>query len=384
MAKIGVIHHDLMNKGGGETVCMNVLEELQKEHEVTLITLVDPDIDELNDYFSTGVGAITIDRTELIDRAFKQLQSATGKQFYLLRCSVLNRITIGRIADFDLVASTINELDLKTKSVQYVHSPQFIPSQLPAGMRADFPFSGLHDGLCRRIAGFDPSHAMSESHLLANSEWTAELFKNIYGTKPQVLYPPVNVKEIAPLDKPWGERDNTFLIIGRIVPHKNVLKAVRIIDRLRDRGHEVHLRIIGPAADTEYRLEVERYASSRDSVRFEGEMSRQELLKAMSTSRYGLHCTKSERFGIVVAEMTAAGMLPFVPDFGGQTEIVNDIDPLTFETTNEAVSSIERVLTNDDLRDGIMSSLPEPRTTFGRDRFKRDIRATVSNVLETN
>ncbi|WP_222915013.1 hypothetical protein [Natrinema sp. SYSU A 869] len=53
MAEIGVVHMDLMSKGGGEAVNMNVLEALQDDHDVTLLTLTDPDLDELNAYFNT-------------------------------------------------------------------------------------------------------------------------------------------------------------------------------------------------------------------------------------------------------------------------------------------------------------------------------------------
>ena len=60
MAEIGVVHMDLMSKGGGEAVSMNVLEALQDEHDVTLLTLTEPDLDELNAYFNTAVESVTV------------------------------------------------------------------------------------------------------------------------------------------------------------------------------------------------------------------------------------------------------------------------------------------------------------------------------------
>jgi len=381
MARIGIVHHDIMTKGGGETVCMNVLEALQQKHEITLLTLSKPDFGELNRYFSTDVKKVDIDRARRLDQVLTGAQSIAGKEFYLLRGALLNRIANERSADFDLLISTINELDFETKSVQYVHIPQFIPSELPNGARTDFPLSSIHDSLCRRIAGFDRSHVVTESHLFANSMWTAEIFERLYRVRPEVLYPPVNVEEIAALGKSWAERDDGFLIVGRIVPHKDALRAIRIVDQLYSHGHEIHLHIIGPTADNEYTHEVQERANRRDYVRFEGEVSRRKLLEMMSTHKYGLHCAEHERFGIVVAEMVAAGMLPFVPNSGGQTEVVSNADLLAFETSDEAVSNISQVLRDSDLQSRLKNSLPEPYSSFGRDRFKHRIQTAVSTTL---
>lgn len=55
MHEIAVVHMDLMAKGGGEAVAMNTIEALQTDHDVTLLTLTDPDLSALNDYFNTAV-----------------------------------------------------------------------------------------------------------------------------------------------------------------------------------------------------------------------------------------------------------------------------------------------------------------------------------------
>ena len=56
--------------------------------------------------------------------------------------------------------------------------------------------------------------------------------------------------------------------------------------------------------------------------------------------RFGIHCRSHEPFGIAVAELAAAGCVTFVPDGGGQVEIVDHPD-LIYTSPEAAIEKID-------------------------------------------
>lgn len=68
---------------------------------------------------------------------------------------------------------------------------------------------------------------------MTNSDWTAKLIKEGYGIDPIIVNPPTK-SDFKPI--PWEERENGFILIGRIEKEKQVLKIVDIIKRLKKEG----------------------------------------------------------------------------------------------------------------------------------------------------
>jgi len=109
-----------MAKGCGESVCMNVLEALQDEHDVGLVTLSEPDFAELNDYFNTSVDLPAL---ELATQLAPRLHRRYGIVYAVLQNALPSRYARRRAGAFDRLVSTINELGLPDPSVEYVHFP---------------------------------------------------------------------------------------------------------------------------------------------------------------------------------------------------------------------------------------------------------------------
>ncbi len=59
-----------------------------------------------------------------------------------------------------------------------------------------------------------------------------------------------------------------------------------------------------------------------DYVTLEIDISLDELLSVMSKSKVYFHARLGEHFGISIVEAMSAGLVPVVPDIGGQTEFV--------------------------------------------------------------
>ena len=376
MARIAVAHVDPGMKGGGEGVCVATLEALQADHDLTLFTLAEPDVGELNDYFQTDVDDIRVRTPAFVESFLDWLDDPR----YNLRNALLNRFVARERERFDLAFGTDNELGVANPLVQYVHTPRFARLVVSKRVGEDGFVDHAYDRFSWKVGGFDPDR-IRESTVLANSGWIADVVQDAYGVRPDVVHPPVDTRGFAERgDRPFGEREPGFVTVGRLARYKNVLENVEIIDRVRERGHNVHIHLVGPGYDDEYTREVKRAAGEREYVRVEGEVSREELVDIVARHRYGLHGKRHEHFGMAVAELVAGGTVPFVPDNGGQREIVGS-DRLTYSTTDEAVEQIDRVLSNPEEARELRRGTAEIERQYGRERFKREIRDVVDDAL---
>jgi glycosyltransferase involved in cell wall biosynthesis len=377
-SEIGVVHMDLMSKGGGEAVAMNVLEALQDDYDVTLLTLTDPDFDELNDYFNANVESVDV---RSAGRLAPALHATCGIKYYVLQNALLGRYARRHADEFDLLVSTINELGLEVNAVQYIHFPFDWAVNLDERETIFHPTvedDCLYERLCTRIAGVTPEDIRSNT-LFANSRWTADAVEEAYGTQPNVLHPPVDTAEFDP--STWDERDPGFVTIGRIERSKRIVEMIRIVDGLRERGHDVDFHIIGPTVDEEYRAEVADLAAERDYVELEGELPREELVERVCNHRFGLHGKRHEHFGMAVAELAAGGALPFAPSEGGQHAIVQDDERLLYDSVDDAIEKIDAVLSPPATLKDVRINPEEMERRFGRERFKRTIREVVADAV---
>ncbi len=383
MGEIAVIHMDLMSKGGGEAVAMNVLEALQDDHDVTVLTLTDPDLRELNDYFDTevDVGDLTVERA---GRLAPWLNRTFGLKYYVLQNALLGRYARRRSDEFDLLVSTINELGLESDSVQYVHFPfdwTVSCDQREHIFHPTVEEDSLYERLATRVAGVDRED-IRQNALLANSGWTADVVEDAYGTRPEVVHPPVDTREFE--DRPWSEREDGIVTVGRIERSKRIKELIEITAGVRERGQDLHLHVIGPTVDEEYREEVEAMAAGREYVELEGELPREELVERVCDHRYGIHGKRYEHFGMAVAELAAGGAIPFVPNDGGQHAIVNDREELLYESVEDAIDKLAAVAGDPDRQRELRRPMgPRAiRRRFGRERFQRRIRRVVADALD--
>ncbi|MFC6988174.1 glycosyltransferase [Haloplanus sp. GCM10025708] len=382
MADILVVHPTLMAKGGGESVCMNVLEALEVDYNVDLLTSEIPDFDELNAYYGTSVSAVGV----------RPLNGGTGiaqriptMHFTRFKVSLLNRyLTKHEIgSEYDLVFSTYNDLQIPYPSIQYIHHPNFNRTVVD-GMGRQYPTSvySVYDALCEYVA-----HAPDDSsdvQYLTNSDWMGDRIAGILGERPQTVYPPVLTDDIRADE--WSGRENGFVTIGRVSPEKNVLRNIEILARLDERGHDVHYHILGPSRGSplpfeSYQDRVESRAADYPFVHLEGEVSRERLVELVQSHKYGLHGMDHEHFGIAVAELVAGGTIPFVPRGGGQVEVVDRCEDVLYDSVDDAVEKIDRVLSDEAVQRDVRERLPDVEERFGRERFQREIREITNDAL---
>lgn len=372
MARVAVVHNTLDFRGGADAVTLSTCDALDVHHDVDLFTVAETDPRELASQFGLDVcvrvrdppGASEIAR--LLGTAAPRL----GPQL-AARSALVARFFRRHADDYDLAVSTTNELALPIPSVQYVHFPQFHLERLPGRFDVE---PGRLNRLWSRLAAPTPDRVPKDATLVANSAWTADAVDEIYGRSPTVVYPPVDpIREPVP----WRDRELGAVVAGRIAPDRRVLRAIEVIDRVRDRGHDLHLHVVGPAprAYRPYVDRVRRAVASRPHVRLETDVPRERYEALLRTHRYGLNVHPRESFGIGVAEFVAAGMVAFAPDAGGQREVLDGRSDRLFGSLEGAVDRIATAIESNDR--------PElSRDRFAPDRFRAEIRRLVADALD--
>jgi glycosyltransferase involved in cell wall biosynthesis len=213
--------------------------------------------------------------------------------------------------------------------------------------------------------------------ILTNSEWTSQRIYEHYGYSSEIVYPPIADSEFC--NTPWEKRESGFLSIGRIEPSKNILQNIRAIRSLRESGYDVHLHIIGPRGNRDYFEKVKNEASKDNFILLDGELSRENLVNMMCTHKFGLQ-GRMETFGIVIAEMKSAGIIPFVPDKGGQLDIIGSNSNLMYSTKEELNNKIESLLDNPKKIDKIRRHLSQS-PDFSKDNFKHRLNKIINRNL---
>ncbi|HET7451549.1 MAG TPA: glycosyltransferase, partial [Thermoanaerobaculia bacterium] len=307
------------------------LQALVSDHDVTVLGGRPPSAAELNRFAGTSLreGAFRIERLPLLFRAIERLSPTP---LALLHRAVAMRTARKLAPGFDLVLSLDNEVDVGRRAIQYVHFPWgYWP-------RPDVDLRWYHAGallrgyyaLARRIAGVRPER-IAENVTLVNSDWTGEKFRATYGGTYRTVRPPA--AGTFP-DVPWEEREDRFIVLGRLAPEKELEKIVAIVEGVRALGHPVRLLVVGILAKRgrhrRYARRILAMAGDRDWMEVRLEVPRAELETLLARSRWGLHGMAEEHYGMAVAEMVLAGCVPFVPDGGGAVEIAGECPELRY------------------------------------------------------
>jgi glycosyltransferase involved in cell wall biosynthesis len=380
MKKIAIIHPEWC-WGGCEAVSSWVVEGLKEKYDITIITSRNFSVNKANSFFGTQLrpGDIRILHPPP-SRFLKE-----GGKLWLLKQHLTMRYCKSIASNFDLLFSTSNEMDFGCVGIQYIHFPthaeKLIQSLDQFPKKWYYKDSFLREGyrsLCWLLSGFS-LEAMKQNITLVNSEWTGKMVEKAYGIKSRTVYPPVaaDIPETR-----WSEKEDGFVCIGRISSEKRIERIIDILSFVRKEGLNVHLHIIGPATDSRYNQVIKHMQQKNSSWIFmEGVLDRKVLHQLIAQHKYGIHGMENEHFGIAVAEMVKAGCIVFVPNGGGQIEIVGN-ELLTYRNVQEAVEKILSVLGSAGLQSSLQEHLSLQARHFSACHFVRQIRQILGEVLQ--
>lgn len=363
--------------GGAEAVALWILEALIPEYDVTLYTLADISLPWLDSMYSTELAPKNVQiKTQVPNwlRSFAYFLISNNKMLRMFFIYWSIRQFKESSHHHDVLFSAFNALDMGQPGIQYLHWEHVVEKKkekaepwLKVFMKwVDFSYDRL-----------------GKNFSIANSEFTAQRVEKAYGVQAEVIYPPVTT-EIDAL--PWHEKENAFLCSGRIVRNKQTHRAITILKAVREAGFDVKLHITGGSGGAyaqKYLKEVQQLAKENaDWVFLHQNLPYSEYLKIMASCRYGIHY-KPEPFGISVAEMMKAGMIPFVRSKGGQMEIVgSEQTEILFLDEPDCVKKVIQVLGDESLQQTILQTLDERKKLFSTERFMDEIRTTVKHYLE--
>ncbi len=376
--KILLVQPSLQPPGGGNGVAAWMLEALKQENCVSVLTWTPIDLEPINRYFGTSLSLadFTVHRAAPV---LRWVFDPIPVSLHLLKTSLVLRKAKRMKADYDLLITVNNEADLGRRGIQYVHFPWAYQPRPLVDLRW-YHFSpttvGAYYRLCVRISGFS-FERMEQNLTLVNSDWTGIKVRERHGIGSMTLYPPVPgvFSQV-----PWVEREDGFVCIGRIAPEKELDKVIDILSGVRARGQNVHLHIIGSHDRSDYYAHIRQRTRGNASWVFLNEdLSREELVQLVTQHRYGIHGMMEEHFGMAVAEMVRAGCIVFVPQGGGQMEIVDGEERLLYKTSEEAVAKITRTLSDADEQTALRTYLASRKDLFSTELFVRRVQDIVRN-----
>ena len=211
--------------------------------------------------------------------------------------------------------------------------------------------------------------AASRVHAFAAiSEVVAKRIHCSWHRQARVIYPPVDLERFHP----HAQRDEYYITVSRLVPHKRIDLLVRAFSRLK-----LPLIVIGSGPELG-RLR----ALATPNIQFLGYESDERTAELLSKAR-GFLCAAEEDFGIAIVEAQAAGCPVIAYGRGGALEsILDGVTGILFaeqsiESIIDAVHSFEKCQPSFDPSQAVQNA-----QRFGKARFVREFRQFIESNLD--
>lgn len=387
MAKYLFVNPTLNPPGGAQGVACWMLQALADCGDVTVLTWSPPNYAQSDRYYGTDLrnaNITTLNAAPLLRPLLERLRIP----HYLIQHPLLARAARALRAKYPLCFSACNDVDFGSPpAVQYIHFPNTpeppekeqlrLPCPWPSNPVASllWPF---YLRLVVRLRKRDLDVVRSNI-TIANSHWTADVYRGLYGTAVnEVIYPP-------PLGEPrlaTAPRHRGFLSIGRVDRTKNWPELVEIVARLRELGHEVTLTLVGSQEDAALLQEIKQLVAMHSGwLRLILEPSREEVDELIASHEFGIHGMVDEHYGMAVAELVLGGCLTFVHDSGGQVEIVPQMEA-RYRDRDHAVELLHRVLSDTNLCEQLKAAQAQRRDTLSREQFLCRFKALLKTLDE--
>lgn len=382
--KVAIIHHKIILGGGSEAVALWVAEALKHDYDVTLITSTEVKLTQLNSFYGTNLLPDEVSIIQIPPPSCLR----NPDRLVALRGYKLARYCKRVAPEFDLMFSAYNPMDFGVRGIQYVLDPNFNEELLRAlnpslnkwkkWFYRDHVFRNAYLSFSKYLSKFS-REGMLKNLTIVDSDWAGRLTTQVLCMQTKTIYPPV--LDLSN-DVSWNRRENGFVCIGRIVRDKELGKIIEILKIVREKGHSVHLHIIGKASDKQYLKKIRDITDkNKDWIFLEGSVDEDSKKTFITSHKFAIHGKKNEPFGISVAEMVKGGCLVWVPNKGGQVEIVNH-PHLIYDDIEEGVNKIEKVLKSYDLQDTMRKHLRKQAEKFSVERFKTETRDLVHRFLK--
>ncbi len=379
-----LVAHPWMGRGGSEATAMWSLHALQEVAKITFTTASPVDWDKLNSVYGTRVSA---DRIEFLP-APRIPGVATGTTLAYWQRAWFERFCSSVSGRFDACISAYNPIHFSRPAIQLIGDFSFseearldmYPNASEQAHHRPSLLRKLYVSVGEQLAGrSDTEIAGSGDWVVANSRWTAGVLDHRFhlpGTP--ILYPPSVLHEGGT----EAARDPlSFICMGRITPEKEIETIIAILDQVRAAGHPATLDLAGQFGEDDYSARIRAMAEERrDWIRLVGFLDPRKKSELFTSRSFGLHACRVEAFGIAVAEMAAAGLIPFVSSDGGVGEIV-ERGELIFRDADDAAAKICALIESPGKHEALRASLRAGVARFRPERFAENLVGLVGEFM---
>lgn len=386
ITRILFIHPDVYAFGGAEQVCVKMMAMAQRLGRVTLMHCGgELDCQRIWKWYRVDLNPT---RVRFITAGYVGSLLGRTVRKPILKYALAMRYARRFAGNFDLVVGAYGECPVSARrGIQYINIPIFSssPNVLQyLNIRHEGPLRSrlrpYYVRVSRSLSGWDAEEVLRKDTLV-NSHWTAAIVRQVYGVAATVVPPSIDV-ELKPSALEWvnwADRELSFVMLGRIHPSKRLESGIEVIRRVRNRGYDVQLHIVGRGEDG-YAVQLEQSASSLPYVHFHLNLTRPELERLVVRQKFGLHACQYEHFGIATAEMQALGCVVFAPDFAGQREVISNPEQRYIDA-DDAVMKVCRMLDNPTLCNHLSSEAAKAVENGRLQPFEERVGVILENVL---
>jgi glycosyltransferase involved in cell wall biosynthesis len=377
-----IIGHPMLGRGGSESFVMWLIEALKRDFDVTVVTTGGWNLATLNKFYGTEVAG-----DEVKVRIAPLPWPVRSRSVAALRGAAYQRFARRIASEYDVRISAYNLTDWGLPAIHFIVDFSWhkgirdrIDPPSPGFVYKDSLLRKAYMGLASAIESPSGRDPLRDDQLIAVSDWIAQTVKRDCGIQcAAMFYPPVwsEFPAIA-----WEKKEDSFAMIGRISPEKQVETAISILSAVRHLGHPIKLHLCGQIEGDLYGRRVTGLCrENSDWIIPEGRVSGERKASILAHCRYGIQARSAEPFGISVAEMVKAGAIVFAPHDGGQAEIIANPD-LLFASESDAIAKIHRVLQSPSLQSAMHASSLDKAQSFSTATFISSVRGFVKDFME--
>lgn len=217
---------------------------------------------------------------------------------------------------------------------------------------------------------WDKASADRVDRFLANSQFVAKRIRKYYRKDALVIHPPVNVDKFFLAEQ--KDRQDYFLMVGRLIAYKRHDIAIEAFNRLR-----LPLKIIGRGPELERLKKI-----AGPTIEFLGRVPEEDLPQYYARCR-GFIFPQEEDFGIVAIEAMASGR-PLIAYRGGDIVEHMEEGKMGVYFNEQTADAIVKAVEGFDENRYDPSFIRERALRFDKERFKATMKDYVTNALNAH